>query len=645
MERKKIYFVQTGCVFNNEYFLPYATGIIASFAFSNETIKKHYTLADIFYKCDNIEDVLQQITEPGVVAFSCYMWNYKFNLKLASAIKELFPECKIIFGGHQICNTRDWLEEYPFIDFAISGEGEKPFSEILLSLCGNRDFSTIANISFRSNNMTVTNETKSITMNINEIPSPYLTGIFDDILNNSNDKFAAVIETSRGCPYHCAYCDWGDYNLPMRYFDAERVKSEIEYLGKHSVVFVVLADSNFGMRYEDEAIAEKFIEAKNKYGFPKAVEIAFAKHSPERVFSINKRLYENNMSRGATLSMQTLDPLALKNIGRENITKEKFSTLLSLYSENRIPSYTELILGLPGETYESFCNGIEFLLANGQHNSIHVFYCEILPNSLMGTKEYIEKHKIKSIERDFSLRNGINSAGIDGKSHIIVSTETMDAQSFLKSILYAFTIQVFHNFGLLRVVALYYHYEKNMKYMDFYNSFINWLNNSPDTFTGKLYNYFENKYKASLEGYDFETFSKSEFGETQFNLPDGAFLEIVCSLEEFYNDIRAFLHCLDQDSTITEEILEFQKLIIRKPENTSQQANFSFDWIDFYTGLIEGKKTKLKKACLNVSVLESSEYTDLVSYAEAIAIKGRRIGKSIALNDPDGYTFEYIKES
>ncbi len=114
--------------------------------------------------------------------------------------------------------------------------------------------------------------------------------------------------------------------------------------------------------------------------------MAFAKHSPDRVFSINKKLYENDMSRGATLSMQSLDPLTFKNIGRENITKEKFSELLHMYSENHIPSYTELILGLPGETYESFCEGIDYLLDNGQHNSIHVFYCEILPNALMGSK-------------------------------------------------------------------------------------------------------------------------------------------------------------------------------------------------------------------------------------------------------------------
>lgn len=71
--------------------------------------------------------------------------------------------------------------------------------------------------------------------------------------------------------------------------------------------------------------------------------MAFVKHSPDRVFSINKKIYEKDMSRGATLSMQSLEPLTLKNIDRENITREKFSDLLQVYSENHMPSCTELI--------------------------------------------------------------------------------------------------------------------------------------------------------------------------------------------------------------------------------------------------------------------------------------------------------------
>lgn len=88
MKKQKLYFVQTGCVFNDEHFLPYATGIIAAYALQNEKIKNSYEFADIIYKCDDFKETLSNIRDASVVAFSNYMWNFEFNLRLAKEIKE-----------------------------------------------------------------------------------------------------------------------------------------------------------------------------------------------------------------------------------------------------------------------------------------------------------------------------------------------------------------------------------------------------------------------------------------------------------------------------------------------------------------------------------------------------------------------------
>lgn len=627
-------------MFNDEHFLPYAAGIIAAYALQNKKIAESYDLADIIYKCDDFEETLSAMEDASVVAFSNYMWNFEFNLRLAKGLKLRNPYCTVIFGGHQISDTSLWLEENPFIDFTVFGEGERIVSQILLAFCSDGNFSDIPNISYRCNNTIVTNSKQSICEDINSIPSPYLAGIFDSILKNSNDKFAAIIETSRGCPYHCAYCDWGDYDLPLRHFDVERVKKEIEYIAKNSVVFVVVTDSNFGIHPKDEIIADEFVRMKNKYGFPKAVEAASAKHNPERVFSINKKFFDNGMSRGATLSMQSLDPTTLKNIGRENITKEKFSDLIRLYSQNGIPAYTELILGLPGETYESFYEGIEYLLDNGQHNSIHVFFCEVLPNSVLGSEEYLKKHSINVLKRDFSLRNGMQSDGIQGQSQIIVSTETMNSEMFLKSIIYAFAVQTFHNFGLCRVIAMYFHYEKDIKYHVFYNAFIDWLLGSPESYSGKIFKDFTDRYRLSVTGNASDTYENPLFGKTQFNLSDGAFLELACSCDAFYNDLFDFLCTFSGDSTVLRELIRFQKMIIRKPDNREEYETFTYDWAGYYINLINNDNASPVKRDTDIKIFSSTEYTacDLISYAKAIAIKGRRTGKSIAMSDKNSYS-------
>ena len=67
-----------------------------------------------------------------------------------------------------------------------------------------------------------------------------------------------------------------------------------------------------------------------------------------------------------------------------------FRNLLSMYAKADIPTYSELILGLPEETYESFSDGICTLLENGQHKSINVYPCELLPNSQLGSPDYVE---------------------------------------------------------------------------------------------------------------------------------------------------------------------------------------------------------------------------------------------------------------
>ena len=87
MKKRKLYFIQTGCVFNDEHFLPYAAGIIAAYALQNKIIEEAYELVDIIYKCDNFEETLANIEESSVLAFSNYMWNFEFNLKLAKELK------------------------------------------------------------------------------------------------------------------------------------------------------------------------------------------------------------------------------------------------------------------------------------------------------------------------------------------------------------------------------------------------------------------------------------------------------------------------------------------------------------------------------------------------------------------------------
>lgn len=101
------------------------------------------------------------------------------------------------------------------------------------------------------------------------------------------------------------------------------------------------------------------------------------------------------MNKGVTLSLQTLSEDAAAKVGRTNVSIKHYTELMRLYNAEDIPTYTELILGLPGENYTSFANGLDNLLNAGQHHSVYVHNCEWLPCSVMGDGTISSNTKLK----------------------------------------------------------------------------------------------------------------------------------------------------------------------------------------------------------------------------------------------------------
>ena len=129
--KKKFYFIQPNTLLGNSIYFPYAVGVLSSYALQFEDVSEKYELAGIIFKEDTEKEVMSSIIDPEIVGFSNYFWNYEYNLEQAKNIKEKYPECVIIFGGHQVSRDSDFLLKYPFIDILIFGEGEIPFTRIL----------------------------------------------------------------------------------------------------------------------------------------------------------------------------------------------------------------------------------------------------------------------------------------------------------------------------------------------------------------------------------------------------------------------------------------------------------------------------------------------------------------------------------
>jgi radical SAM superfamily enzyme YgiQ (UPF0313 family) len=330
----------------------------------------HYQQANGFNAvCDQ---VLADLNDPLVVAFTVYFWNRGQSLELARRIKQNWPDCVILIGGNDVTNEQAAVfAEAPHVDVLVHGEGELRFREILRQLRGGEpDLSGIQGITYWSSDdedrRLITTRPADRIVDLDEVPSPLLTDVYSDA--DLAGSRMIVYETNRGCPYSCAFCYWGGATKSkVRQFPLERVYAEIERIVRvcapGTTLFV--ADANFGIIGRDVEIAQYLVDQCAKHNKKLLVMTNWAKNTSQRVLEIATLLHRAGLSGAITLSAQSFDQEVLQIANRSNIRLENYRRLQAQFREREIPTYTDLIWGLPGESRDSYLNGIEEVLTAG----------------------------------------------------------------------------------------------------------------------------------------------------------------------------------------------------------------------------------------------------------------------------------------
>ena len=631
--KKKLYFFQVNYPYGKSAHIPYTAGQLAAYAFADVDVAESFELERIFFLRESPDKVMAQIEEPAVAAFSTYIWNCNYNKTLARLIKEKYPECVIIFGGHHVAPGGGMLEECPYIDYLLHGEGEIIFRKLMRGITGLENIEKIPGISVRTEKGIITNP-EEISSECN-FPSPYLEGYFDKIIEENPDtEFMALIETSRGCPNSCAYCDWSNMKSKIRKFPIERIFGEIDWVMKNKICVLGSADSNFGMFPRDEEIADKVVKAKKKTGYPVRFQTSYAKNSSKRVFDIGMNLERADMNRGITLSFQSMSEAVLKNICRENISIDYYSELMALYNEAGVSTYTELILGLPGETYESIVDGIDRLLVLGQHNSIYIHNCEWLPCSIMGQEDYVEKYGIKTsrIPLNQPHREPDDDDDIQEWSQVVTSTYSMNTDEWKKMNLFSYTVQAFHHMGLLQFFALYLYNEGICSYKAFYTSLLEFFLSNPDTVGGRVFDRIDSYLDDVLQEKGTLSCCDERFGKVQWPFEEYAYLCIVYELDDFYSEIIPFLRNFNIDYEVFAEMMKFQRRIMKHPYEQNCRFNVRYNFTEYFVGIIEGKKQELE--CSEETVSANGEmFKNWEEFSKVIAWYGRKNGRSTYIKE------------
>lgn len=628
MMKKRLYFFQVNYPYGKSAHIPYTAGQLAAYAFADKDVSENFVLSKIFFLREDIKKVMQQIANPSVVAFSTYIWNYNYNKEVAKLIKEKYPDCVIIFGGHHVSPGGGMLDECDYIDYLLHGEGEIIFRRLLRAILGLDNAEDIPGISTRSNNGIITNP-EMISAEC-DFPSPYLNGYFDDILRENPDTdFMALIETSRGCPNSCAYCDWSNMKSKIRKFPIERIYGEIEWMAEHKIYGLGSADSNFGMFSRDEEITDKIIEAKKKSGYPIGFQTSYAKNSSKTVFNIGMKLEKSGMNKGITLSFQSMNKEVLKNIGRENISIEYYSELMRLYNEAGVATYTELILGLPGETYDSITDGIDKLLNLGQHNSIYIHNCEWLPCSIMGRPDYVDRYKIKisRIPLNQPHREPDDNDYIQEWSQVVTSTYSMNSDEWKKMNLFSYVVQAFHHMGLLQFFALYLYNEGICSYKDFYTSLLDYFMSDEQTLGGKIFSKIDSLLNDVIAEKGTLSCCDDRFGNVQWPFEEYVYLSVIYEIDRFYREIVGFLAKFSIPESIFAELLNFQKKMMKTPFCEDFAFECSYNFLEYFNSILNGTHTNLINETHKI-LIKAKRFVNWEMFAKIVAWYGRKDGNT-----------------
>ena len=377
---------------------------------------------------------------PDILAMSCFPWNKNLGLFVAKYYISRKPNGLVVFGGGDFPFERerqvDFFKTNGNVDIFVMHDGELGFLEILKRYI-NSDFNKKnmlmegpidGCVSWDSDQEDIIiGKTIPRPINIDEIPSPYLTGLMDQYF--CNQLLTPLIQSTRGCPSPCTYCFAGNkYNSQVRHFSLDRVMSELEYIVRYRKGQVNQAlhfsDSNFGMYPNDEKIAEAIALYQKRINFPTYFYVTSGfitgKNKKERVFNVNKRI----RSCTACFSVQSTDRNILSNVKRKTTNIRENKKFVRRYHEKEIPIISEIITGLPGETRETHLQTLKDLIDIGI-DEISPFTLMFLEGTELNTSSFYDDNhwdkRYRILPRNFGKYHGkicfeIETVGVASKT-------------------------------------------------------------------------------------------------------------------------------------------------------------------------------------------------------------------------------------
>jgi radical SAM superfamily enzyme YgiQ (UPF0313 family) len=449
----------------------------------------------LFKYAKDLEEHLGRET-PDFYFFSNYVWNQNLNLSFADAARKTSKSTLIVCGGPNLTRVREgrenFLVENPAIDFVVDSEGEIPSCYMIktyldlegdiakmktcripstLTLLENGEFvegPLAPRLGMFKDPSVITCSGHPIPpdffsdlQNFDDLPSPYLMGLMDKFFDN---QLYPLIETNRGCPFSCSFCQQGtDYFKKITFRRLESCVEEFKYISEKMVQQspgisrIEIADPNFAMYPQDLEFCKAIREVQDEKQWPQFIGCSTGKNQPERIMNAVSELVPDSLI--ISNSMQSANPETLEAIKRKNIPLEGYKKVQKEIHERGLRSMADIILCLPKETKESHFNAIMNLIDSGVQEFTS-YQAMVLKNSDLEREDFQSLYGMKTKWR--VLPRAIGEYEIGGIDRIIpeieeitVETNTLSFQDYLDSRCLHLTTMIYHNSGVFDIIHRY----------------------------------------------------------------------------------------------------------------------------------------------------------------------------------------------
>ena len=458
---------------------------------------------------EEAETILRDIEEmqPDIVGFACYVWNMDAVRLISSKLKQRHENIIIVLGGPEIA-TEDIVsgvfDKYA-VDYFISGEGELPLLALLNSQIRIRSEDEIKNIkglAYKKGGKVLCNVEAEVLEDIDQLPSPYLEGYVSDEVLSMQD-IRANIETQRGCNFKCAYCFYHKNFPKIRYRDADVVVKELEYVYKKGIKQGRIVDANFlSDKMYAKTILKGLIELEIRMDLLFEILPQFVDEEVAHLFGQYIRLSkENRVMVG--MGIQTINQEALAVIKRK-IPVRFFDKAFRLLQEEGVIIKSDIILGLPRETKESYFKTLEYITEKMRYgtNLLSLALLRMLPGTDL----------IKICESEDLINDNRDN------SHFVYATPTLPRKDMLECLrLNVIAYRLLTSTGMMGIRDMYFDAKDTLNVMNI-----------------ELLQYFESEVFCFLKEKDAD-YVKPDFPNAETYLGARIFSEIsdVWLLEKF----------------------------------------------------------------------------------------------------------------